>query len=92
MSAGTLYQLWIILYDYVCLSVFQVTELSAGDVVRIVDDIATVHNLQENHGGWVDDMALVRAEQLWKLHVSTCVNFSISLIDFIGHKIILSLV
>ena len=27
--------------------------------MRVVDDIATVHNLQENHGGWVDDMALV---------------------------------
>ena len=37
----------------------QVTHFSAGDVIRIVDDIATVHNLQENHGGWVDDMALV---------------------------------
>ena len=30
-----------------------------GDVVRVIDDIAKVHNLQENHGGWVDDMALV---------------------------------
>lgn len=35
------------------------THFSAGDVIRIVDDIAEVHNLQENHGGWVDDMALV---------------------------------
>ena len=34
-----------------------------GDVVRVLDDIAKVHNLQENHGGWVDDMALVRRER-----------------------------
>ena len=37
----------------------QVDQLSVGDVVRVVDDIAKVHTLQENHGGWVDDMALV---------------------------------
>lgn len=37
----------------------QVPQFSSGDVVRILDDIATVHNLQEGHGGWVDDMALV---------------------------------
>ena len=28
-------------------------------MVRVLDDIATVHSFQENHGGWVDDMALV---------------------------------
>ena len=37
----------------------QVPQFSSGDVVRILDDIATVHKLQEGHGGWVDDMALV---------------------------------
>ena len=31
-----------------------------GDVVRIIDDMAEVHMLQDDHGGWVDDMALVR--------------------------------
>ena len=31
-----------------------------GDAVRVIDDIARVHDLQENHGGWIDDMALVR--------------------------------
>ena len=34
-------------------------QFSVGDVVRVLDDIAKVHDLQENHGGWVDDMALV---------------------------------
>lgn len=29
-----------------------------GDVIRIADDMAEVHTLQEDHGGWVDDMAL----------------------------------
>jgi hypothetical protein len=29
-------------------------------VVRVSDDMAEVHTLQEDHGGWVDDMALVR--------------------------------
>ena len=28
-------------------------------MVRILDDIAEVNKLQEDHGGWVDDMALV---------------------------------
>ena len=27
--------------------------------MRVLDDIAKVHTLQENHGGWIDDMALV---------------------------------
>ena len=36
----------------------QVPQFSSGDVVRILDDIAAVHKLQEGHGGWVDDMAL----------------------------------
>ena len=34
-------------------------QFSKGDVVRILDDLAKVHSLQENHGGWLDDMALV---------------------------------
>ena len=32
---------------------------NTGDVIRVIDDIAKVHDLQENHGGWVDNMALV---------------------------------
>lgn len=40
-------------------AVTKVTQFSVGDVVRIIDDIAMVHDLQEGHGGWVDDMALV---------------------------------
>ena len=30
-----------------------------GDVVRVLDDIAEVNRLQEGHGGWNDDIALV---------------------------------
>ena len=37
----------------------QIPQHSGGDVIRVLDDIATVHDLQEGHGGWVDDMALV---------------------------------
>ena len=37
----------------------QVELFNTGDVIRVIDDIAKVHDLQENHGGWVDDMALV---------------------------------
>ena len=48
--------------DMTMVSLPQVPQFSAGDVVRILDDIATVHNLQEGHGGWVDDMALVSGE------------------------------
>ena len=37
----------------------QVEEFQNGDVVRVSNEIALVHLLQENHGGWVDDMVLV---------------------------------
>lgn len=30
-----------------------------GDVVRIIDDIAETYRLQQGHGEWIDDMALV---------------------------------
>ena len=30
-----------------------------GDVVRVLDDLAEVHRLQDGHGGWNDDIALV---------------------------------
>ena len=30
-----------------------------GDVVRVCDDMATVHQLQSGHGEWTGDMALV---------------------------------
>ena len=48
---------------FVCL--FQSGRFKEGDVVRIIDDIAEVHTLQEDHGGWVDDIALVRMEVGW---------------------------
>ena len=39
-------------------------QYKVGDAVRILDDIARVHDLQENHGGWIDDMALVRKRNI----------------------------
>lgn len=42
-----------------CVLVLKVDSFKEGDVVRIIDDIAEVHTLQTDHGGWVDDMALV---------------------------------
>ena len=33
--------------------------LEVGDVVRVIDDIAKVFQLQKGHGEWSDDMALV---------------------------------
>ena len=30
-----------------------------NDVVRVINDISQVHSLQDGHGGWSDDMALV---------------------------------
>jgi E3 ubiquitin-protein ligase mind-bomb len=38
--------------------VTKVTCFSTGDIVQVIEDIAAVHSFQENHGGWVDDMAL----------------------------------
>ena len=47
-------------------------------MVRIINDIAEVHTLQENHGGWVDDMALVcrhmyanAATVVWSVYMHT---------------------
>lgn len=55
-------------------AVTKVTQFSVGDVVRIIDDIAMVHDLQEGHGGWVDDMALVRTSiGQWCIMVVTLV-------------------
>ena len=31
---------------------------SKGDVIRVIEDIALCHELQQNHGEWNDDMAL----------------------------------
>ena len=31
-----------------------------GEVVKVLDDIAVVHQLQKGHGEWDDEMALVR--------------------------------
>ena len=35
---------------------------SKGDVIRVIEDIALCHELQQNHGEWNDDMALVSEE------------------------------
>ncbi len=40
----------------------QAGSFQQGDVVRVNNDIALVHTLQEDHGGWVDDMVLVGDE------------------------------
>lgn len=54
----------------------KVEEYKIGDAVRILDDIAKVHNLQENHGGWIDDMALVkkRASLSFSYHYCYCLE------------------
>ena len=31
-----------------------------GDVVRVLEDMVEVHQLQTGHGEWNDDMALVK--------------------------------
>ncbi len=41
-------------------AVTKLVQFSKGDVIKVIDDMPTVYTLQENHGGWVDDMALVR--------------------------------
>ena len=49
-----------LIHTCTCVFYIQVEQFNTGDVIRVIDDIAKVHDLQENHGGWVDDMALVR--------------------------------
>jgi hypothetical protein len=66
------------------LCIFKQVELfNTGDVIRVIDDIAKMHDLQENHGGWVDDMALVGntsinySAMLCLVTESTCIFFSV---------------
>ena len=33
------------------------------DVVRVIDDMVQVYSLQDGHGGWNDDMALVNYDR-----------------------------
>ena len=55
-----------------------------GDVVRVGDDIATVHKLQCGHGEWTDDMALVHLQCIYMymyihhahVHVHVYVHFT----------------
>ena len=38
---------------------FQIHSFSKGDVVEILEDVNSVRELQEGHGGWNDDMLVV---------------------------------
>jgi hypothetical protein len=40
-------------------------EFKDGDVVRVIDDLSKVRQLQEGHGGWLDLMALVCVHRQW---------------------------
>ena len=45
----------------------------ARDVVRVIDDIGEVFQLQKGHGEWSDDMALVRISlDTCTLHLHAC--------------------
>ncbi|XP_041378594.1 E3 ubiquitin-protein ligase MIB2-like [Gigantopelta aegis] len=46
-------------YRLVPIVLRKIEPLEAGSVVRITDDISKAKILQENHGGWVDDMSKV---------------------------------
>ena len=51
----------------VCVCVVQVDlpVFEPGDVVRMISDMAEVYRLQQRHGEWNDDMALVGGWGLW---------------------------
>ena len=74
----------VILPQYFLLPI-QTTQLTSGNVVKIIDDIATLHNLQEGHGGWVDDMALVscRLDSTTAIDSMMSTNFSVCFQVFI---------
>lgn len=56
----------------------QVHLFRVGDVVRVIDDIAEVNKLQEGHGGWHDNIALVRIGALCVYaHACICVYWSV---------------
>ena len=45
-----------------------------NDVVRVINDISQVHSLQDGHGGWSDDMALVSSICMYVcMYVYVCV-------------------
>ena len=52
-----------------------------NDVVRVINDISQVHSLQDGHGGWSDDMALVSVcvSVCLCMCVSMCVSVSVCL-------------
>ena len=46
----------------------EMPSFSSGDVVRMLGDMAEVYRLQQGHGDWNDDMALVRGTYCIYLH------------------------
>ena len=48
--------------------------LDYGDVVRVCEDMAEVHRLQSEHGGWTDDMALVHYVLQFTTHLFCSVH------------------
>ena len=48
-------------------------DILPDDVVRVIDDMAEVHRLQQAGRGWEDDMALVSLVE----HVDTHTHFEV---------------
>ena len=48
-----------IIYIIICPHQVEGPVHNHDDVVRVLDDIAEVHRLQQDHCGWEDDMVLV---------------------------------
>ena len=40
-----------------------------GDVVRMISDMAEAYRLQQGHGEWNDDMALVSISHIMYIHI-----------------------
>jgi hypothetical protein len=37
-----------------------VSIVQKGDVIRVVDDVGQIQRMQNNHGGWLEEMKIVR--------------------------------
>jgi len=56
-----------------------------GDIVRVLDDIAKVHELQKTGPGWLDDMVLVCVPEIMPLAEGICNKFVCDFTSILKH-------
>lgn len=59
-------------------------EFECGEVVRMISDIAEAYQLQQGHGEWNDDMALVGDLCVIRLVCPVCVLYVVCVLVFLS--------